>query len=183
MLLRLYVSFLPCFYATVTGAACLSLVQYSHFLYINSLFLEEVCTFTGYCATMTCEIFTSFFFFWRRMGRRGKVEYAPWFPDLIILDSADTKSVLKNQGHHRTGDPNDSVYRHFTIDSAKSMSLTWTSFSTMRWSWWWSFETLRKAIQQQINVWPVCLMYSFKSVYIYIYICIYICIKPTNALY
>jgi len=117
------------------------------------------------------------FFFWRRMGRSGKVVYPPWFHDLIILDSVNCTSELKNQGHRRTGDPNDSVYRHFTIDNARSMPLTWTSLSTMRWSWWWSFEILRKATQQQINVLPVCLLYSSKSVYtfcIYIYIYIYI---------
>ena len=36
---------LPCFHAAVTGAACLSSMQYKHFLSFNISFWEEVCTF------------------------------------------------------------------------------------------------------------------------------------------
>jgi len=124
---------LPCFYAAVTGAACLSLLQYKHFLSINSLFLEEVCTFSRILRHNHVRKFHNVKFFFRRwMGRRGKAEYPPGFPDFNNLGLSNATSVMKTQEHRRTGDTNNSVYRHFTLDNTRSLPLIATSLSTMR---------------------------------------------------
>jgi hypothetical protein len=129
----------------------------------------------GYCTTMTCEIFTTLIFFWRWMGRRGQAEYPPRFPDLTFLDSVNCTSELKNQEHRRIRHTNNFLYRHFTIYNTRSTPLISTSLSTLRWSRWWTFETLRKATQQQI-VWPIYLRCSLEMYIRFIYR------KPTNVL-
>jgi hypothetical protein len=39
------------------------------------------------------------------------------------LDAVNGTNVLKNQEHRKTGDPNNSMYHHFTIDNTKKSAI------------------------------------------------------------